>query len=126
MALRRTRLVRIEPVQEGNIKYPFQVLWGEDGPEGRVVIMIDKKGMGIRQALADHPSKNLYERMKLDDDTFKLWDVETGKVQTTVKKKKDNYGVNAVVFSPDGKTLATGHFGVVTLWDVSAFTAKKK
>ncbi len=77
MALRRTRLVRIEPVQEGNIKYPFQVLWGEDGPEGRVVIMIDKKGMGIRQALADHPSKNLYERMKLDDDTFKLVDYTT-------------------------------------------------
>ena len=66
------RLVRIETVQEGDIQYPLQVLWGAHGTDGRPVLITDPKGMGIRDFLDNHPSKNLDERMKLDAGIYKL------------------------------------------------------
>ena len=40
------------------------------------------------------------------DKTVKLWDVQTGKEQTTLKGHTDV--VRSVTYSPDGKTLASG------------------
>jgi WD40 repeat protein/energy-coupling factor transporter ATP-binding protein EcfA2 len=49
--------------------------------------------------------------------TVKLWDLATGKVNT-LDGHRDI--VNRVVFSPDGKTLASGsQDGIVKLWDVA-------
>lgn len=53
-----------------------------------------------------------------DDNTIKLWDIETGQpLKSLVGHVK---GVTVVVFSPDGKALASGSKdSAVKLWDLS-------
>ena len=56
------------------------------------------------------------------DETIKLWDVDTGNVQATLKGHMAE--VYSVTYSPDGKTLASGsHDAKIKLWDMPA--AKK-
>ncbi len=52
--------------------------------------------------------------------TVRLWDVGTGKHLKTLKGHS-NCDYNSVAYSPDSKTIATGHRdGTVLLWDVPA------
>ena len=70
------------------------------------------------------------------DGTFKLWDLKTYKPLITREGYSSHYG--AVAFSPDGRTLALPHNGVmsgrgltvpaqddltITLWDISTLRA---
>ncbi|HEY9872611.1 MAG TPA: hypothetical protein V6D12_04215, partial [Candidatus Obscuribacterales bacterium] len=41
-----------------------------------------------------------------NDNTIKIWNVATGKLNYTLTKHSDD--VNSVAFSPDGKSLASG------------------
>jgi tricorn protease-like protein len=53
-----------------------------------------------------------------DDDTVRLWDVESGKGKGTMR---DSGGVLSVVWSPDGKSLASGSWSyTVRTWDVKS------
>src|SRR5271166_2495649 len=51
------------------------------------------------------------------DNVVKLWDMQTGKPRATLKGLA---GYVTVVFSPDGKTLASGSGDKIELWDVQA------
>ncbi len=59
------------------------------------------------------------------DRTVKLWDVGTGQERATLKTPTNNHGL---IFSPDGKTLATflapSQDSTLKLWDVA--TAKER
>jgi len=64
-------------------------------------------------------SKTIATASHLDDDgVVRLWDVATGKITATLQGH--SRGCYAVVFSPDGKTLASGSGDTtVKLWDVA-------
>ena len=62
-----------------------------------------------------------------EDHTVRLWDVATSQLKATLEGHTDR--VYSVVFSPDGKILATGGGGVdhtVRLWDVATGQLKAK
>ena len=57
------------------------------------------------------------------DSNIRLWDVQTGKLLKTLKKRTafedfEGRDVNSVVFSPDGRTIASGSGnGTIRLWN---------
>ena len=57
------------------------------------------------------------------DNTIKLWDVTTGDLKRTLTGHRDE--INAVTFSPDGKTLASAsQDNTVKLWDAESGVLK--
>jgi dipeptidyl aminopeptidase/acylaminoacyl peptidase len=60
------------------------------------------------------------------DQTVKIWDSATGKELFTLKHHADRFvtggimdRVNCVAFAPDGRRLASGSAGTVTIWETS-------
>ncbi len=55
------------------------------------------------------------------DGKIRLWEPRTGALQATFAATTNSEGVDKVVFSPDGQTLASTHWGddVIQFWDVS-------
>src|SRR4029077_14096137 len=51
-----------------------------------------------------------------DDGSVRLWDAETGKLRRLFDAGTET--AFSVAFSRDGKTLASGHHGVIKLWDI--------
>lgn len=85
-------------------------LWDLDYAEQRKVVAAHKQPI---TCLTMHPKGNLFATGS-EDSTVKLWKVETGERRFTLKSY---WGVNAIVFSPDGKTLISGSADeVIYLW----------
>jgi WD40 repeat protein len=56
---------------------------------------------------------------KGEDNTIKLWDVDTGELKATLEGHKR--GIKSVAFSPDGLTLASGGEDcMIKLWEVAS------
>jgi len=56
--------------------------------------------------------------------TISIWDLDTGKPVLTLDKHTDNTG--SIAFSPDGRSLATGHTnGVIHIWSVESSEVEK-
>lgn len=53
------------------------------------------------------------------DGKIRIWDTKTGNVCKTITATTDADGVNAVVFSPDGKTLVSNNYNddVIQFWN---------
>ena len=60
-----------------------------------------------------------------DDCVIRLWDVAERRERGTIPKT-DRYGFMSLAYSPDGKTLATGGYKAVKLWDLSGQTESPK
>ena len=54
----------------------------------------------------------------IDDETVRLWDVETAEYTHTLTRQVGTYDLISVAFSLDGKTIATTESNTVLLWDV--------
>ena len=77
-------------------------LRGHDGPVTRVAFSPD----GRRLASGS------------DDNTMKIWDIATGKLQELFSLKGHDSFVQGVTFSPDGRRLASGSWDeAVKIWD---------
>ena len=57
------------------------------------------------------------EIRKRDNSTFYLWNIETG-IRRYTFTANAYAGANVFAFSPDGKILASGGWGIVELWNV--------
>ena len=53
------------------------------------------------------------------DGKIRIWDTDTGKIRNTITATTDGDGVNAVVFSPDAKTLVSNNYNddVIQFWN---------
>jgi RNA polymerase sigma factor (sigma-70 family) len=99
--------------------------------QGKVVHLIDfESGKSIRDFPHDQPVLGVAfspdgKRMAgggYDNDKgnyfARLWDVETGRELRRFAHGRTGYGIRALDFSPDGKTLATGAEDRLRLFDV--------
>ena len=120
--------------------------WGDDKDNTNTVQLWDAF-TGIRKAkLAGHTKRITAIAYSPDsttiatasrDSTVRLWDADTAKHKTTLKHRQGvnatlpwNHGanaVNAIAYSPDGNTIATGtQNGKVRLWDARTGRLKTK
>ena len=55
------------------------------------------------------------------DGKIRIWDTGTGNLRKTINATTDADGVNAVVFSPDGKTFISNNYNddVIQFWDIT-------
>ena len=88
-----------------------------DDPTSQPVLLaiLDHKSLGVN-CVTFSPDGKILATVGADE-TIKLWDVKTVKVQATLKGHKGQ--VYSVAFSPNGKTLASaGEDKTIKLWDV--------
>jgi RNA polymerase sigma factor (sigma-70 family) len=82
-------------------------------------------GAQVQRVLSLDGSMVAAPTAELDDPTVEIWDVATGKKMAALYPQDDQGWISAMVFAPDGKTLATGNSeGLVLLWDLATRKAR--
>ena len=119
---------------------------------GRVARQVRSSGLEVierdgeiayasRNEVKDRPIPNLSVAFQPDDKTLVVayedfvqpagiafYDLATGRQREDRKPPREDAGIwgdlAGVVLTPDGKTLAAGGYGTVSLWDVASWTRK--
>lgn len=66
------------------------------------------------------PDGQTFASDSFNEDSFKLWDIETGGLKTTLRGHPD--AVTSVSFSPNGRALgATSYDRTIKFWDMDVF-----
>lgn len=87
----------------------------------RLVVPIGHTG-GITSVAVSHADSAIYFLTGSGDNSAKLWDSSGHELLTFLGHE---YGVEAVAFSPDGKSVLTGSSdGTARLWDLSGKTTR--
>jgi WD40 repeat protein len=89
------------------------VLWNLDSDQQDAVL---KGHADVVSALAYNPDGKLLASGDLKG-TVRIWEMPRGKTRTTIE---GDARVMSVIFSPDGKRLATSFGNTIKIWDVSA------
>ncbi len=97
--------------------------------DGRVLLCDLTAGRALRtlrghardvQAVAYRPGGKILATGSRDG-TIRLWDPASGETVRVLGGKGARFGeVRCLAFSPDGRTLASGHGGAVILWDADS------
>jgi WD40 repeat protein len=103
---------------EGILKEGELNLW--DVATGKPIATLERRSKGYG-AVAFGPDGRTVAGGDRFHETVKLWDVTTGKSTSTLVGRKYS-GASSLAFSPDGKMLASGGYGLdgtVILWDTT-------
>jgi WD40 repeat protein len=98
---------------------------------GNVVIRDGKTGKAMREmspvesihGVAIDPTGKVVVSTSWSESTIRVWNVETGEQVGTLKGHSG--AVGTVLYSPDGKTLASGGDNTIRLWDVDTGQVRK-
>ena len=108
--------------------------YGFGNPNPGIVILWDASTGQHKKTLTGHTlsvyslafsSNNRTLASKSFDGTIRLWDVNTGKHRKTLKHSTGMGDSTDVVFSPDGRTIASGGWQEIRLWDANTGRHKK-
>jgi len=100
-------------------------LW--DAASGRPLLTLQGAAAGVASVAFSPDGRTIASEG--DDQAIKIWDASSGRELRTLKTHGNNgdssqdpaNGVNFVVFSPNGRTLASGGAdGTIKLWDAGA------
>ena len=78
--------------ESAHIRYPFQVLWGDDGADGRRPMMMTDHFGHVDEFLRNHPTKDLDERKQLKSG---LWILVTYSARSLPLSELEMLGIES-------------------------------